>query len=308
MAVSTIHKLDKIVLPSSVEFSVIRNARASAGIESLLERPAGHPHPMFRATLQQRPVVEFTTTQLDVALANITVAGASLGSSALYYKLGAVVGSAARNASSHGKITVAASCGYWTSIRLPHNGAGEANVNMTAIYDGSNAPFVFGGSQTLSGNLAAGNFFGCGPVAINGSNVPGIKEITIDSGVRLIQEGASSEVWDTFVGVEVTEPRVTIRTVHAVNWATLGLDGVALNGSTGLVFYARKFAANADSAARVADGTAEHILFQGLLGTAFPVDTAGDGSAPISDTLVVELVAGSDSVLPLVATTASAIT
>lgn len=304
MSISTLHKLDKIVLPSSVEFNVLRNQRWTAGIESLIERPAGHVHPMFRATLSQKPVLEFSTPELGVLLGAIGVGGAAVGSVATFFKKAAVTGNDARNSGTHRKITIASSCGYWTNLRLPHNAAGEAQVVLTAVYDGTNAPFAYAGSQNLSGNLAQGSFFGAGPVSINGTLIPGIKEISIDSGVRLIQEGASSEVFDTFVGVEMTEPKITIKTLEMVNWATLGLAGTALDGTNGVLFYARKFAANG---ARVADATTEHILFVGLLGSAFPVDSDGQQSSPITDTLVCELVSGSDSLLPLVGTVGSAI-
>lgn len=303
MAVDTIHKLDKIVLPSTVVFSGIRSSRWNAGIESLLERPAGHPHPMFRANLSQKPVLEFTTWELDVLLGAIGVGGASLGSTATYFKKGAVTGNDARASTTHQKITITASCAYWSTIRLTHNGVSEATVMLTAVYDGTNNPFIYAGSQALSGNLSAGNFFGAGPVSINGTAITGIKEITIDSGVRLIQEGASSELWDTFVGIEQTAPRVTIRTLKMTNWASLGLTGTVLDGTNGLVFYARKFSPQG----RVADGTAEHIKFIGLTGSAIPVDTNGEGSGPISDTLVCELTSGSDSIVPLTGTLLSAI-
>ncbi len=99
-------------------------------------------------------------------------------------------------------------------------------------------------------------------------------------------------------------PKVTIKTLENVNWATLGLAGTALNGSTGLVFYGRKYSAQG----RVANATAEHIKFTGLNGSAIPMDSDGQDSSPISDTLVCELISASDSVLPLTLNAASAIT
>lgn len=308
MTVNTIHKLDKIILPGSVEFSNLTNARWAAGIQSLLLRPAGHVHPMFRGTASQKPAVEFTTTDLDILLAAVPVGGAALGSTATFFKLGNTLSNAARNAASHQKITIASSLGYWSTIRLPHNQAGDASVMLQAIYDGANLPFVYAGSQTLSGNLAAGNKFGCGPVSINGTTINGVQEITVDSGIRLLQLGSSTEEFDTFVGIQETEPSVTIRTLSMVNWATLGLRGLALNGSTGLVFYARKFTPSVTGGlARVANATAEHIAFVGLNGTANPVDTNGNTTDALTDTLRVELISASDSVLPLVITTAQQI-
>lgn len=306
MSIDTLHKLDKLVLPSTVELTQIRSARWQAGITSLLEYPAGHVHPMFRANLEQKPVLEMVTPEIDVVLGAIGVGGAAFGSIASYFKLAAQTGAVARATTSHQKVTIASSYGHWTTITLPHNGQGEATVMFTAVYDGSNNPFVYAGSQALSGNLAAGTHFGAGPVSINGTNLTGVQEITIESGLQLIQAGSSSEIWDTFVGAERTACKVTIRTFKMTNWSTLGLSGTTLNGSTGLVFYARKFAQGAGN--RVADGTAEHVKFIGLLGTAYPVDSNGQNSSPITDTLVCELIASSDSVAPLTGTTASAIT
>lgn len=305
MSVSTIHRLDKIVFPSSFEITQLSNQRWNAGIDDILQYPAGHTHPMFVANKGQKPAVEFTTTQLGALLAAIGVGGASFGSINTYFKLGSATGNVARATTSHMRVAIASSVGYWSSVRLQHNAEGEANVMIAANFDGTNDPFVYTGSVALSGNLTATQFYGAGPVSINGSAIPGIKEIEISSGISLLEEGASTEEFDTFKGIQQTAPTVTIRTLEAVNWATLGLRGSTLNGSSGLVFYARKFSANGS---RVADATAQHIKFIGLLGMAKPVDSSGDGSSPITDTLRCVLVSGSDSILPLTVDTASTIT
>lgn len=305
MAVSAVYKLDKIVLPSAVETSQITRSRWDAGIESILERPAGHAHPMFRGTLMQRPKLEFSTTDIGTILGVIGVGGAALGSTSTYMKAAAQVGNVARATTGHKRIVLPASLGYWTQIKLPHNGRAEIDVCLQAQWDGTNDPFVYTASVALSGNLTSPNYFGCGPCSINGSLVPQVQEITIDSGIKLIQAGTASEPWDTFVAVEETAPTVTIKCFSEINWSGLGLIGLALNGSSGLVFYARKYAAGGT---RVADATASHIKFIGLNGSAIPVDSNGEGAGLISDTLRVELISASDSVLPLTGTVGSAIT
>lgn len=305
MSISTIHRLDKLVLPSSVEIVELQSARWGAGIEDLLAYPAGHAHPMFVANKSQKPVLEFSTPQLSTFLGAVGVGGAALGSTATYFKKGAATGSVARATAGHKKLTIASSLAHWTNCRLPHNDVAQVSGVLTAIYDGTNDPIVYAGSQALSGNLTAAEYFGLGPCSINGVNIPGVQEITVESGVKLLQAGSNSEEFDTFVGIEMTATRVTIRTFEETNWSSLGLRGTALNGSTGLVFYGRKFAANGS---RVADATAQHVKFVGLLGKANPVDSSGQENQPISDTLVCVLVASSDSVLPLVITAASAIT
>lgn len=302
----TVWKLDKVVMPSSVEFSQISSSRIDAGIESMLEYPAGHPHPMFRANLRQRPRVEFVTPELDVLLGAIGVGGASVGTNTdCFLKAGTQTGSTARASTAHTRLRIASSFAYWSQIRLTHNGKSEATVMVMPVYDGTNNPIVIaGGSVALSGNLGAGTFFGAGPLYINGTEVVGVQSITIDSGMKLIQAGDASNVWDTFIGVEQTAPSVTVQLLREYNWSGLTLPGTALNGSTGLVCYARKYSNNGT---RVANATTQHISFTGLLGTAIPMDTNGQASSPITDTIKFELISSSDSVVPLTLSTSAAI-
>ena len=57
----------------------------------------------------------------------------------------------------------------------------------------------------------------------------------------------------------------------------------------------------------VANATAEHIKFTGLLGSAVPIDSSGQGTSPISHTFRCELVAPDDSTLPLTINTGATI-
>lgn len=303
MAISTLHRLDKITGPLAL--TQITQTKWSAGIKSMVEYPAGHTDPMFRANQEQKPLVEFTCSDLASLLATVSLSGLAVSGTPLvtYFKKASTTGNVARATTQHRKITVNLGFLHWTNISLPHNGRADAKCVLTAAYDGTNEPFVYAGSQALSGNLTATEYFGAGPVFINGAQVPGVKSIEIDSGIELIQEGSDSEVWDTFVGLQRRAPKVTVRTLENVNWATLGLVGLELDGTNGLEFYARKYAAQG----RVANATAQHIFFQGLEGSAIPMDSDGQDSSPISDAITVELISGSDSVLPLTITTASAI-
>ena len=305
MALAAIDKLDKIILPGAVAIDVLTNATIDAGITNMTERPAGHVSPMFTANQSQKPMLEFTTPQLDQVLGAVTLAGLSAGTITAFLKQGAVTGSTSRASSAHKKLEIAASCVYWTSLRLPHNGLGEVTVRVQAAYDGTNDPLVYTGSTALSGNLSAGNFFGAGPVSINGTTLGGVQSITIDSGITMIQAGGESEEFDTFVGIQDSSPVVTIQFLREYNWSSVGLRGTTLNGSTGLVCYGRKYN---NKGSRVANATAEHLKFTGLNGVVNPVNTTGQRGSPVSDTIRVHLIAGSDTVLPLTLSTASAIT
>lgn len=304
MSISTLHRLDKLVFPSSVVFNALTNLRLNGGIESMTEHPAGHVDPMFVATTRQRPAMEFSTPELSVLLGAVGIGGASTGPITAYLKKATTTGSVARATTGHKRVVINSAIVHWTQIRLPHQGKAEAQVVVTANYDGTNAPFVYTGSVALAGNLTASKYFGCGPVAINTVQIPGVQEITITSGIQLVQEGGENEEWDTFTGIETTAPTVTVQTKEAINWSTVGLKGTALDGTDGLQFYARAFK---NLASRYADADTEHIYGEAILGRVIPMDTNGESNSPITDTCKFELVASSDSVRPLVFSTGVAI-
>lgn len=303
--ITTVLKLDKVVLPGGVEFSHVVNGRVAPEIETFQERPAGHPFAMFRANTIHRPVATWTTQQIDVVLANLSVAGETLLlDSYLYEKIATRTGIPNRASAIHNRYRMPKGIVYWTNISLPHNGRGTADLMLMSEWDGTNDPLISQGSVVLPGNLIAGNHFGAGPVRINGVNIPGIQQIDVACSVQLIQAGDASEEFDSFIGIETSDPVVTITSNQRIDVGTLGLRGTTLNGSAGIVMYGRKYAANGS---RVANGTAEHIAMQGLLGTALPVENTGAGTSAKSFQLRCELVASSDSVVPLVGFTGQTI-
>jgi hypothetical protein len=306
MTINRIHRLDKIVLPGSVEICQVDSTKWDAGIDSLIGRPAGHTAPMFRANQAQKSLVTFSTSQLATLLAACGVNGLACTSAVdTYFKKATVTSSVARATTDHERLQIPQSLLYWNSITLDHNGISKADCTLIASYDGTNDIVIWTGSVALPGNLTAAEQYGCGPLYINGVAIQGIQRARIQSGLKTIQEGDASELWDSVVAVEEIEPVVEIETIQPINWGTLGLEGSALDGVTGLELWARKYAANSS---RVANATPEHIKFTGLLGSVIPVDSDGRDTNPITDTLRCELVAPDDSTLPLTINTAAAIT
>lgn len=278
--------LDKIILPSSVEFHALQSARLDAGISSLIERAAGEVHPNFIATQVQRQAIHFTSPQLDTCLTNIPLIGASIASSTMYVKKGTVTGRIARETTSHYKVATTTACIYWSSIRLPHNGVGTVDLVIATIYDGTNEPFIYTGSTALSGSVSSQNYFGAGPVYINNTAYTDVQEIVINSGVELFELGGSSEVYNTAVGVRTVQPSIEVKMLQAINWgSSMGANGVALNGTNGFIAYGRKYSADGN---RVANATAGHVGVSCLSGRVIPLDTTGDGSNIVSDRFRVE--------------------
>lgn len=281
MAIAEEWFLDKVILPSSVEFQSFRNLRLDAGIQTMIERGAGEVHPNFIANQQQMQAVTFETPEIDTMLANYGFAG-SVASVAMWFKKGATTGRVARATTSHFKEAFTTSCIYLSSIKLPHNGVGTADVTIRSIYDGSNAPLIHTGSSALSGSIATTDYFGAGPIELNGTSYSDVQDITINTGVELAELGGSSEVWNTAIAVRIVEVSIEVRLLRAINWGTaITHSGIALNGTSGFIAYGRKYSPDGT---RVADATAGHVGISALDGMVIPLNTSGEGSNIVSDT------------------------
>ena len=312
MPISNIYKLDKITFPGSIELDTLSNVQTQFGIKTQKGRATGNVFPNFVCTERQQPQINFSTKALDTLLGLSGAGGAAFTSPVTnYLKQANTTGSIARATASHKKAVFNNSLLYWSSIKLPHAGQGEADCSLMCNYDGTNDPIIITSSVALAGGLSATNYFGAGPCYINTVQIPGVQEITINCGIKLIQAGGESDEFDTFIGIEMGDPEVTIKTFQPVNWEQLLLRGIALNGVSGLTFFARKYLAQGSTStgisSRVPNATAQHIQFQAINGRAIPVSTDGQESSPISDTLKVECVALTDGVVPIIATTLSAI-
>lgn len=301
--------LDSLV-HSSFSFVQLNQKRIAAGIETETHYPVGHVDPMYRTTKLQRAMIEFSTPQLktllSASLANCGIRGASAsGVLTSYLKKKTSTGNVARATAEHKKLAINSWHMFWSKITLTHRGTAEASVTVNAVYDSTNDPIVYTNNVALAGNLTAPEEYGPGKVLINSVALSDlIESIEIDSGVKLMQLSGQDSVWDTFCATEQTDPVVTIKFLEPFNWSTIGLAGVALNGSTGLEFYARRKGPNGP----VANATTSHIYFIGATGRVIPVDTNGQQSSVTTDTLRVELNAPNDSTLPLLGTVDSAIT
>lgn len=304
MAIANLHKADKIVIGGSFTFDEVDNFRIDAGMSSLIRRPSGHVAPLFRAGLSQRPVISFTTSQLDTVLANIGQYGLAVtGDSDIYEKLATATGNAARNASSHKRYRISDCFVFWSRIQLPHNGVGTADVTIIPVYDGSNEPIVPAGSTALTSTQAATNHFCAGPVAWNGTTINGVQSIEIVNNLQLIQEGGEGEIWDTFVGCQTIEPVVTITHRDAISLSGIGLDGTVLNGSSGITLWGRHMT----GVGRSANNASAHVKLVGANGTAIPNEVSASMSDPTMHTSRFELVAASDSTDPMTLSTGATI-
>lgn len=303
----TISRLDLIQLPGPAYISQITNQTINMNIEEETGYGSANVHPLLSAVIGQVPTIDFSTTQIATVLANAPLIGAGISASAAFFwKLAATTGSVARASASHLKTTMTLGYIHWTQISLQHDSVGSIDTEITVGYDGTNEPLIPAGSQTLPSNVTDTERFVVGPVHINGAQLGAntIKSVTIESGVELDIEGGDGIVWPTQIALRLTKPIITVVTNEVSPIITTGVDGVALNGSNGIVAYGRKLTKNqAGGVTRVANGTAQHLSFTGLNGHYWVESQSADGNTPAQTTIRAVLTALNDTTIPLITAT-----
>lgn len=299
MPINTRHRLDKLVIGSSFTVDHINSSASNFNMEVGSPHPAGHIAPMSTFNRDQSPEIMVTTPELDTVLGTLALNGLSItADSYVYQKLATETSTVARATASHTRHVISALTTYWSSISLPHNNEGTLELVVKPVWDGSTDIIAPAGSVALSGNLASDARYGCGPVSINGTPLLGVQNIEVVSGVQCKSLGASSDLWPSSQGIQAVDPVVRVTTTD-ISLAAIDIEGTALNGSTGLVFWGRRL--------HTADGSSHHIKFIGLNGTVHVESETGTGVDDYVAVLRFTLTAGSDSVMPLTYTTAQAI-
>jgi hypothetical protein len=294
MPVSTVHKLDKLVIGGwSAAIDIVTIFRQSPQITSRIVHPSGHVYPLYRGNEIQPARITFTTPQIDVVLNNCGLTGYETATdSTLYYKLATATGSAARNATSHKKFTVSKVFVFWDNIQLNDQGQGTVDVTVIPVWDTSNEPIVPAGSSALSSTQAAGTEYKTGPANINSSALPGVQSISFRNNCNVVELRAGGENWTTYAYCETAQQIIVINTVEAVALSTFGFDGTALDGSNGLKFYARKN--------DIAPATEEHIEFVATHGAVLPEESGVDRTTGhITDSIRIEAISPNDSTAPV---------
>lgn len=302
MSISSLHVLHGINIAGTF-IAQISGASPSPQINVLLGEPAGNVQPQFIANSGQEPIVTFSSSQIKslLDLAGVGMYDASGGNTDLYYKKAKNLSTREAPASTvHTRLRMANAGLAISRIAAGHEREASADCVLVNPYDGSNEPIVPAGSVALDGTPAYTQSYRAGPVFLNGSQISGVEELTIEFGHAMQTRGGDGEQYPTFAGLRRIQPVITIRSA-SLAWSTIGLKGVSISS---LSVYLRKLTTTGP----VADNVAQHIKFAATAGLATIDNTSGGGNDDAASSLRFTLVAPSDTGSALTFTSAIAIT
>ena len=301
MPVASINVLDHIDAAGTI-ISQIENVRPTPGIQLALRRAAGFPLPLGVHNRTQRAEVTFDSTQLKTLLdlTGDSIADLSGGNTDLWFRKATNLGRRDTSPTTGTRLRMANAGLVVSRITASQDREASAACRIFNPFDGTNEPLVPLGAQAITNSVTANEFFVAGPIFVNGAQINGVQEQTIDFGRTMIQRGGDGEIYHTFEGERSIAPVITAR-VTDLPWTTFGLNGLAL---TGVSVYLRK----ADTTNRVPDATPQHIKISAAAGIATLDDTSGGGENEAVSSIRLTLTAP-DAGSPLITiSTASAIT
>jgi len=291
MGVSNLWFLHGVLLPSATFLSELTDLSPTSGIDELVGRASGHPDPLFLAARKINPGIAFespSVAQVLTACGATFAADLSGGNTDLHYKKGANLGVRLADATAgHQRFRMASGMMFWEEISATHQQDAVIRARIIPTYNGSVAPIVPAGGLALAGTAAAGSFYTLGPIFINGTELNGIESMRLTLGAQVMELSSGGDVYTTFAGIGQREPVLEITSLETGAWVTYGLNGTALNGSSGVVAYLRT---------KTADGTnavTGCISLTALYGRVEVSQTAGSGNGPAKTTLRIPLRANS---------------
>lgn len=273
MAIGNVWVLHGVQTPDTF-YSNVRDISPSTVMDLMHMHAAGYPQPLFTAVRGIAPEIVIETHQVGSAITEFGLFGKdhTSGNVDLYYKKVASQGVRTADASlAHVRLRMQNAFGYIQQITAGHQQEAVARIRIVSPFDGTNEPIVPAGSLALSGTPAAAEFYGLGPCDVNGSEVAGIRDLTIDLGVEVMELGDASELYHSFVAIRSILPVITGRTLEHL-WPTYTLDGTAL---TDLDLFLRR---KDPDAGNELDATTVHCKFAADAGLITVENTSGGGN------------------------------
>jgi hypothetical protein len=253
---NNLFKMHALVTPGGT-ITQIRSRDLNPGIERLLITGDGKIHPEFYGLLSRSPMFNVTTTAVATALGIFgTNAFYSFTTTTAAYmaKLASTGGGYA--GSGHAKFTGTTGCVVAKQLSVRHNKEATLTCEMYFLSpDGTTDGFAYTTSAVSLPSLGvASEAFTLGPMKINGTAIAGCTGFDYDFGIRALIKGSGGEVFPTFGGFAVAQPKLTIVGEDAAIWDNVAQAGTA-QGGTASSFYLQKISPTG----RVAAGTSQHV-------------------------------------------------
>ena len=283
MAVSRISTNGPIVFngSSDVNLDGIENMSIDPGMAQFIESAGGQVNPSYIAVSEQDAQITASITDLSTALSIITLEGLGVKAGATYTDLKAYFTEAAdlgarADGTANFLTTVNKAFVVPTKLSARQGEKATLDIEIHALYDGTNIPYVFTDNVALPHTPSIDELFTVGKATINGTDLDGITGIDIDFGITVEKVKSDGDPFATYAYISQQSPVITLTTLEAVSLNTFGFSGVAQGGTASTIYF-RKVDENAT---RVADNVAEHIkvtvnINQGMI----HVGSTGGGSA-----------------------------
>jgi hypothetical protein len=171
---------------------------------------------------------------------------------------------------------------YWTQIQANQNDEARINMTVCAMFDGAQAPLIQLPGQGIDVSALIANLYTLGPVSVNGTDVPGIQSLSIQSNLEIEKVYENGSEYPTLLVARQARPVIRIESLDLEE-----LDGIVteVEGElvTDVVVYLRK---RKQSMINLDDGDTVHLKMTATRGTAKIMQTQGERG---TDTLEIHL-------------------
>ena len=259
MSVSALWKIFAVQIDAAADifFTGITNQSVNPGVQKVLQSGDGRVDNIFVAAGKVQPLATFTSTQIKTVIDTCGIIGKKIDATNILkiYFQQYDLGGTRKTGSTLMMMTVNSGLLVPTTITLEDGQPGEAALELHAVWDGTNKPFVISTGVAAPAAPIPTEFFTTGPIQLNGVATEGVQTITLDFGNSVIKKGGDGEVYDTFVAIDKRAPKITYTLTDVTLANTQTIDGVGQSASDSIVYFTKMAAGGT----RVADVTAEHI-------------------------------------------------
>ena len=316
LTLPTLLKIDVDGMASPVWIPGVSQQTLSLNAELSAEPTAGSAFPQAVYQRSMKPEFTFTSYCIDKVLETIGLTGlalktATLGKTGLsIYLLKSDADCGRIDAGSvHSVITATAGCGFLTRLSANTGEDVTADVRFVLLSTDGAAAAISRAEGVAAPGPVAETRFALGPFTVGGNTISKLTQCSVDFGVNAEALMVDSAVTPTDLVVDAIAP-VIEGTTHQTEKFGSGAGQIPIGGLAAAVadsaIYFRKRQAGVGS--YVADATAEHIKLQptGLFSWVDPISSSNN--RPMESSFRITTAQAADGTVPIVVSTATAIT